>query len=348
MSATNSNSTARVYDALAGRNRIINGDCRVAQRASLVCSNTVSGYGGPDRFLAGNTAGGQFTQSYGTITYGGVTLNAVVQTVNTALASVPTGDLWTGIQHRIEGYNAYDLIGQPVMISFIFNTNVTGTYSISLADGAAAYTYVATFAATANTPTKVVIPVTALPSTLTVPNTASVGLYLSIGGLTATGGQTSTLNTWQSGNYGSATTATNWAATANNFISLTNLQLEAGTIATQFEREAVSITLAKCQRYFWLYAAPSVDLQGMHTNTTTGYVFGLFFPVQMRSTPTATLAGTWQWTNSAGQGGTITANAQSASQYYLAAASTATAASTFSSGYISTGAGATLSFSAEL
>jgi hypothetical protein len=87
-----------------GRNRIINGDCRIAQRASAVLSSPIGNtYGGPDRFSSANsTGGGQFTQSAGTITFGGATLPAIVLTANTANTAVTGSNYWYGILHQIE------------------------------------------------------------------------------------------------------------------------------------------------------------------------------------------------------------------------------------------------------
>jgi hypothetical protein len=171
----------------------------------------------------------------------------------------------------------------------------------------------------------VVIPVASLPTSLTVPNTAAVGLYLSIGGLVGT--PQSNLNSWQSGNYGSATTATNWAATANNFISLTNLQLESGTVATQFERESYALTLQKCQRYFQYIVTNGASFNGIATNSTTAYAFGQTLFVPMRATPTATLTGTWGY---AGGGGTVSAQATTNSSWYMQSSS-----GSFTAGYSS-------------
>src|SRR5271169_1155806 len=104
---------------VAFRNRIINGNCNVAQRPSFAYTSGTAGYGGPDRYTAANIgAGGMFTQSQGTITYNGVMKNAVVQTVNTAIVSDTTTNYWSGIQQYVEGLNCYDLLGQPITISF--------------------------------------------------------------------------------------------------------------------------------------------------------------------------------------------------------------------------------------
>lgn len=292
MTTSNAFNLSRIFDGYAGRNRIINGNCNVAQRSSLVCSAGITGYGGPDRFFTnnGNSAGGQFTQSQGSITYNGVTFNAVTQTVNTAIASTTTTNYWHGISHRIEGFNCYDLLGQQITVSFIFNTNVSGTYSFTIDDGSSTNSYATTFTATANTPTYYSFVIPTLPTTLSIPNSSALGMYITIGAINTGTFQAPSLGSWISGNYISSIGATNWGATIGNFISVTNCQLEAGTIATPFERELYSITLQKCQRYFIILNSQQFSA---YTGASGGSVTtnSMNWPVTMRGTPTVTQSG---------------------------------------------------------
>lgn len=271
----------------AFRNRIINGNCNIAQRPSFAYTTGLSGYGGPDRFFAANmgTAGGQFTQSQGTVAYNGVMYNAVMQTVNTAITSTTTTNYWSGISQAIEGYNIYNLLGGPVVLSFIFSASVTGTYSVAVSDYTRANSWVTTFTATANTPVKVVIPISMLPTTLTTPNTNAGGLWVNVGALNTGTYQTPTLNTWETGNYLSAAGATNWGMTANNFIALTNLQLEAGNIATTFENRHSNVEMAMCQRYYEYQTGQAIFWNG-YINAGTPYNTVSSFHVTKRSTPT--------------------------------------------------------------
>ena len=244
--------------SLAGmRNRIINGNANIAQRGTsfTVTPGLTTYYGGPDRFYAtlGASAGGSFTQTQGSLVYGGVTKNTVRQTVVSPVTNL-TGSgnayLWGGFQQRIEGYQVYDLLGQPITISFIFNTNVVGTYTISIVDGSNSNTYLSTFTiSAANTPTKISLTVT-LPLTLSIPNSNAIGMYLQIASLNNNTYQSSTTGYWISSNFISASTQTNWALTASNFIELTELQLEPGSVVTPYEFRPFQVELAHCQRYY--------------------------------------------------------------------------------------------------
>lgn len=238
--------------ALSGnRNRIINGPCDIAQRAALACSVGVSGYGAQDRYFAQNSvAGGQFNQGAGGFSWNGISRSAVRQSVITGTTAFTTTNFWHGITQFIEGFNSYDLRGKPVALSFIFNTNLTGTYSVALRDSTSSQSYVTTFAAVANTPLQVKILIPAIPLGASIPISNAIGLYVVVGFQNQATFQTSTLNAWQAGNFSSANTATIWAATAANFIELTDLQLEEGTAVTPTERRSYPVEFALCQRYY--------------------------------------------------------------------------------------------------
>jgi hypothetical protein len=301
---------------LAGmRNRIINGACDIAQRGSFVASLNTGGYGGPDRFYAGNSgAGGQFTQAASTLTFGGLVKNTIRQTVNTGTTAFTAGNYWHGIDYKIEGFNAHDLKGKPVVVSFIFNTNLTGTYSVALRDGPTTTSYVTSFSATANTPVKVTVAIPAIPLTATVPNSNTLGLNISVGFQNQADYQTATLNAWQAANKLSASGATIWAATAGNFIELTELQLEEGTVATPFERRSYGTELALCQRYATKISGEFIG--AVFSATIAGIVLPL--GTTMRTSPALNLITAGSLTDAGGTAIAVTGtNAVVASAYTI-------------------------------
>jgi hypothetical protein len=269
---------------LGSKNRIINGDCRLSQRgASFVASNNTFGYGGPDRFYAANTAaGGQFTQSSGTLVDGSVTKNCVTQTVNSVATDLTGTKLWTGVVQYIEGSNSYDLIGQAVTLSFLFKASFSGTYSVAVRDSSAAYSYITTFTATANVVQRVIVNLPAIPTGASIPNSSASGLGIWIGAQNNGTYATSTLNTWQNSSYICATPTAFWALQSGATISVGDLQLEVGTAATPFEHRSMAHEALLCQRYY--------------QNTTVGWIayqvagngFGTYVShaVPMRATPT--------------------------------------------------------------
>jgi hypothetical protein len=266
-----------------GRNRVINGAMSVVQRATSVASINGSGlYGGPDRYWFAEIGAGAFTQSTGTITYGGVVKQAIVQTVTTAVASYTAGNYFSGFVQKIEGFNCYDMLGQPVAISFIFKASVAGTYSVSLQDGNQANSYLTTFTVAANTPTKIILNYPALPTTLNTFANNSVGMFIWIGTLNQGTFMGSTLNQFVSGNYISASGVTNWGATNGNTIAMTELQFETGT-ATPFERLTYPMVLNQCMRYYERLTTGNYGV-GSQNSATLSYV-NITFQIPKRAAP---------------------------------------------------------------
>ena len=270
---------------LAGnRNIVINGACQIAQRANSVISTTSGTYGGPDRYF-GTVTSGSLTQSASSLDFGGRTIPAIRQTVGVAPTSIAAGDYWGGINQCIESANCFHVRGREVVLSFIFNTNVAGTYSISVrVYRAPTHSFVAAFTVAANTPTRIEIPVAAVPSAATALTCTNLsGIYLNVGFLNTGTYEAPSTDAWISGNYHTAAAAasTNWAATAGNFIELTELQLELGTVATPFEYRMNELQL--CQRYYEVLEGRIV---GTYASSGSSYVHWPFKVTKRTSTPT--------------------------------------------------------------
>lgn len=273
---------ARSALGVPGRNRIINGCCRIAQRNNITVNNGVTGYGGPDRYYVSNTAGGAFIQQNGgTIPDGGVIKPAVAQYVSTANTAFTGSKVWSGITQIIEANNCFDMVGSPAAISFIFATNVTGTFSVSLRNAASLRSFVSTFNAVAGTPVKVIVNIPTIPLATAFPTSNSGGFIVNVGGINTGTFSTSTTGSWLTGNFITDPGATNWGASVNNFIALTELQFESGT-ATPFERRLTVHEIAMCQRY---YAVGNAYIAAYNTGGQWA-AQQVSFKQTMRSTPT--------------------------------------------------------------
>jgi hypothetical protein len=95
----------------------------------------------------------------------------------------------------------------------------------------------------------------------------------------------------------STTTATRYffewiptgTAGANDYVDLTGLQLEEGTVATSFEQRPIGTELALCQRYYWRSISGGVYTYfatGSAQNTSTIFA-STSLPVTMRISPTS-------------------------------------------------------------
>lgn len=76
----------------------------------------------------------------------------------------------------------------------------------------------------------------------------------------------------------------NWLDSTSNNFYITGVQLEVGTVATEFEHRSYSEELAFCQRYFYKASTSTVYGADYGSNSFTR----LYFPVTMRATPTVT------------------------------------------------------------
>lgn len=308
--------------ALPFRNRIINGACQVNQRGSL---NSSVGFGGPDRYwMQVNGAGGQFVQSQGSITYNGIVRSAVVQTVTTVVADLGTTKYWSGITQFIEGYNAYDLVGKPIAVSFIFQASIPGQYTVNIRDSADSLSYVATInVAAAGVPQKFTILIPPFPANAVIPNSNGRGIVIWIGTQNGAAYLAPAINTWLSGIYMTANGSVTWSGTVGAYIAMTELQLEAGPVATPFENRPFGLELQLCQRYFcktFPYATAPANNSAAGTGGAL-FIFGAgqgaassyqgqrwVFPVQMRAGPSITAynpgtgsAGVWRDSASGGE-----------------------------------------------
>jgi hypothetical protein len=296
--------TGNLSSFLSGRNRIINGDCRVAQRASTAYAAGYGGYGGPDRYFCNNTGatGATLTQSQGSLVYNGITIPTVQQTITVAATSLGGTTSISGIQQRVEANDSYDLPGRSVALSFLFKAAIAGTYSVAVAylNGTSAYTYTSTFDyATAGAVQPVQLAVPAAPAGAAFAASTSIGAIVYIGALQTGTYSTSTLNTWQlaaSITYAAYASATNWAATAGNYIAATNIQLESGAITTPFERRSYAEEFARSQRYYQIITDQMV---AGYTNAGNQAWADVTYPVPMRVTPAVTI-GSITYSNASG------------------------------------------------
>ena len=251
------------------RNRLINGNMYIAQRATsatVTAGTTVptasTGYPCVDRFFVYST-GANVTAAQ----VAGSGANKSLLQV-TGAASVTA----VGIGQRIEQLNSYDLAGQ------------TCTLSVSIANSVlTTVTWTASYATTADTfgtiaiPTKTQIAtgtftvsstLTRYTANISVPAAATTGVEI----LFTVGAQTS--GTW----------------------SIGNVQFEAGSIATPFERPIYGTQLAQCQRYCYVYSPNSVSGQNTFygagiATAAGGALIGLPISVALRTVPTLSYTG---------------------------------------------------------
>jgi hypothetical protein len=278
----------------AFRNRIINGDMRIAQRGT---STTAGGYlidrftviqsitTGTVTYAQSNLASSDTPYQLGFRNYMNVYTNVGCSNYTYVLPYQP-----------IEAYNMLDFnwgtsFGVPVTLSFWFRSNApTGSvFNAALRTGAGGGgnypIYITTFNVASSGAWQYVTFTVPPPPNGTSWNTtgSSSGVEVHIGGQYPNQPASTTVNSWIStGNYYTFAGAYNWPVLAGNFINITGVQLEKGTVATPFEFRPYATELALCQRYFEI--GPNAD-RWFSTSTTSGRLIGRFV-VPKRGNPT--------------------------------------------------------------
>lgn len=187
----------------------------------------------------------------------------------TAQASLGSSEVCAPIQQTIEGTYWRSLgwgtsDARDAVVVGVVMASVTGTYAVTLRNAAGNRSMVKTVSLTANTPT-VILETFSADTSGTWVTTNAASAILGFGVTSGSTYETATLGSWQSADYRSATTATDWQGTLNAFVQVGYLNVfPAGvlpwTSASEITGEALQRLLnmrrpfdderRRCQRYF--------------------------------------------------------------------------------------------------
>jgi hypothetical protein len=286
------------------RNRIINGDMVIAQRGTAaVTINSGAHTYTVDRWSGfGQTSDGVFTVQQSAVAPVGF-VNSLLATVTTADASIGASQFY-GLRQAIEGFNMADLgwgtaNAQPVTLGFWVRSSLTGAFSGAVTNGSFNRSYPFSFTVNAaNTYEYKTITIAGDTSgTWATNNTAGIFLYFDLGSGSSNKG---TAGVWAASGLVGVTGSVNLIATSGATFYITGVQLEAGSVATPFERRPFGTELALCLRYFWRWDSTESNFTfyalGRGVNTTVIQTV-LSHPVIMRASPTMTFAGNFQFAN---------------------------------------------------
>jgi hypothetical protein len=273
------------------KNRIINGDMRIDQRnAGGSVTVTTDGQYTLDRFKISQSQNSKFTVQQSTVAPTGFT-NSLLVTV--ASAVTPSGSDYFGLLQPIEGFNVADLgfgtaNAQTVTLSFWVRSSLTGTFSGMLYNNAANRSYCFTYTINAaNTMEyKTITIVGDTSGTWTTNNTTGLGVYWDLGSGTNTG----TAGSWQGTIVRRTSSSVQLIATSGATFYITGVQLEVGSVATEFDRLPYGTQLSLCQRYY----QRQFPIRGGGVCNGTASLSRVKGPlvVTMRASPTAALVGT--------------------------------------------------------
>jgi hypothetical protein len=278
------------------KNLIINGAMQVAQRGT---SSTTSGYGSVDRFHIQYNAGTR-THSQTAITSGSPYENGFRNVLRITNTTVGGGAGSSGITNAFQYLEAQDVANSGwnytssssfVTLSFWVRSSVAQEFYgyLRTFDGTEQAYCFSTGSLSANTWTKITKTIPG-NSNITINNDNGAGLQVNIspfwGGDFTTSGKTT--DSWAafSGANRTPDYATTWASTASATFDITGVQLEVGSVATDFEHKSFGQDLALSQRYYQRYR------EGNNISLGLAFAFGtnevdlpISFIVPMRTAP---------------------------------------------------------------
>ena len=304
-----------------GKNLVHNGAMAVAQRDSQ--TGMASGYGACDGWQLMSLSGAPARYTSSQESNGGVDGNSKW---NKILVTTADGSPAAADSHyygqKIEGNSVQSLLDssgdlQACTLSFDVYVHADGASSISFPatlvvfandHGFGGQQYAKTFTVTSNdTWQRVSVPIAA-NTNITIDNDTSdefsvgVTIYAGSGKVTSDGtwGSAAGLDTSVSG-------AENLADVVNNYLGLTNVQLEVGSVATDFEHEDITQTQQKC----WRRLAILSDGSGSKTWTsaaaysTAACAGAISLPTPMAAAPTMSVSDASHWQASTSSGHTV-------------------------------------------
>jgi len=255
---TDGTCTANITNNLSNRNLIINGAMQVAQRGT---SSTSGGYQTVDRMPVYHT-GGAVTQSQESLSSGSPFEKGFTKYLRLTNTTANTGtDVARSLIYKIEaqdiansGWN-YKSSSSYITISFWVRSSVSQQFYIMARtqDGTSQAYPFSLGTLSADTWTKVTHSISG-NSNLQFDNNNDRGLefflYVSLG--TDFTSSSVTLNAW--GAYTSSARlpdyTNSWAAATNATFDITGMQLEVGSVATDFEHRSFGQELQLCKRYY--------------------------------------------------------------------------------------------------
>lgn len=291
---SNARELAQIPSTPSGRrNLIINGGLTVWQRGTAAVAVTSAFLA--DRFKILESSDAAITHEQSTDAPDGFaySLKLNVTTADTSLGSTQ----YSEIDYKVEAQDCQHLnygsnAAKPVTLSFWVKSSKTGTYCIQfLKHDSTRYQYVKEYTIdAANTWEKKTITIepdsTIKASAAAITNDNGEGVRITWGLVYGSTYSAATDGVWSSDTNDYATSnQVNWLDSTSNNFYLTGVQLEVGSVATEFEHRSYGEELALCKRYYQ-ELNPDERIVGGQGSTR---VFVYHLPVEMRADPEHTV-----------------------------------------------------------
>ena len=251
---TDGTCTANITNNLSNRNLIINGAMQVAQRGTSF-ADSASGSYTLDRFLIQNSSGTPaFTITQDTDAPIGFN-NSLKVACTTADAS-PAAGSFSRIRYSVEAQDLQPLAkgtssAKAQTLSFYVKTNKTGVYTVFVYDDDNNRMFSASYTVSDTNWNRYTINIPAdTTGAIADDNGAGYVIHwgLSLGSNRTSGSLASTWATYAQANEHVGNV--NFADNTSNVWAITGVQLEVGSVATDFEHRSFSQELQLCKRYY--------------------------------------------------------------------------------------------------
>ena len=299
------------------KNLIINGAMQVAQRGTSVTGQTAGQYNTVDRLML-EVSGGTYDHEQSTDAPNG--FKNSVKVTNSGAFTPTASQYFIPFEFRFErddlahlAYGTSD--AKTVTLSFWIKSNKTGTYTVDFYNSPGNRRWAQSYTIdVANTWEQKTLTWTGDTSQSFGSGTSGGGYFYfwMTGGTNFTSG--SLPSDWENLNNANRAVGVPTSLADGDAFYLTGVQLEVGSVATEFEHRSYGEELALCQRYYQIAALYTISgfynmkWQGLPTNifSTTRAFFSLEFPVEMRAYPTITVDSPLFYVASNGASKTIT------------------------------------------
>ena len=273
-----------------GKNLIHNGAMTVSQRGASATALTGNSLSQLDRWRFWENSAAEYTTAQSTTVPSGEAFATSIEiAVTTADTSIAAGD-FNILEYRFEGRDvqhlAYNTASAKTLTASFWirstKTGVMGCYMYQV-DGNRSYVREITINTTNTWEFKTVtFPGDTAGGTAWANDSTVGGAF----GICLDGGSTYQVaaDAWAANQDFTTSNQMNGSDNTSNKVYVTGVQLEVGSVATDFEHEPFSVTLAKCQRYFQRFSDLDAGMAfaNGHAITTTRTRAAIMLPVRLR------------------------------------------------------------------
>ena len=278
---------------LGNRNMIINGAMQINNRSTGAETVDSSSSKFPcDRWVARGEGGSKtFTIQQVSIASSGQGVRHAIRVTSSQAASVGSNEIFN-VRQMVEGFNVQRMnFGESgcksMTLSFTVRSSVAGTHSGAIQNSAQNRSYPFTYTLSADTWTDISVTIPPITDGSSWNETNGVGARVvfdmgSGDNFRGAAGQ------WNSAQDEGATGAVRILETNGATWEVTKVQLQVGSVATDFEHRSYAEELTLCQRYYYrLQPAVSAYFGSGFFYNSNSFICHIDFPVIMRANVTA-------------------------------------------------------------